>query len=136
MITIIAVVLFIILCPCISYIYLKKKMFPWSGGIFLILDDNVLMPMTLRRGNFWELKPEMIVKGIYFAGARLAAMPEVAIDAYYQYIDAEGGVKMIFHTPFKYPSNKIYFSIIATHPFKSATKRNTDYFFNLQFCWK
>jgi len=144
--TIIAIILFVILCPVVSYTLIKKKIMPWSGGILLIINDDELMVMN--GGNFWNLKSETIVKGIYLAGARRESMPSVILfnymsagntmETWYMHIEDSGGVKVLFQKPLT--KNEIdasirgvWFRINAAHPFKECDKSNS---IELNICYR
>jgi hypothetical protein len=83
MITIIAIALFTILCPCVSYIIVKRKVFPWNGGLMLVKEDGGLiaadfeserdvgehigMPGLIKRQQ--AIGIHTAIKGLYLPGA-------------------------------------------------------------------
>lgn len=81
---IIAVVLFVILCPCVSYIIIHKRIQPWiwTGGIFLMLNNGTMLPFILKEDKYHSeyvstIPSNLSAIGLHFAGAERNLMPYI-----------------------------------------------------------
>lgn len=92
--------------------------------------------MVKNGGNFWRLKSEMIVKGIYLAGAKKNFMPSVDLDPsvflpegmWYRQIEDSNGVKVMFQNPLKMSeigALGVWLEINAAHPFCGMNRNNS-----------
>lgn len=120
MIITIAVVLFVILCPCVSYIAVRRHLIGWPGGILLVMPDKKLVPIRWRGKNGsidFDIGASSTVKGFFLPGAVAWALPEISIrgsflrdrtkeedwawPVSYWFAEADGGVYVMFKTPLK-----------------------------------
>lgn len=77
MMTTIAVILFVILCPCVSYIIIRGRITPWSGGIFFVMGDDTLVPVNWGKTQY-DISQDAVIKGVFLAGAKENMMPRVS----------------------------------------------------------
>lgn len=84
----IAIILFIILCPCISYIVVKKKLIPWNGGVMILMGDDSLVPIDFSESKF-VLKEGWEIKGFFLPGALRHSLSDIHVriekSVYYRY---------------------------------------------------
>lgn len=128
----IAIVLFIILCPCVSYIVVKKRLVPWSGGVFLLVENDALIPVRWGRPD-WGIGSKTIVKGFFLPGAKPWALPQVTIrgpyfndkekgwSISYWYAESENGVYVMLNKQLESKDIKFFvLDVTSTHPWKGG----------------
>ena len=138
--TTIAIILFVVLCPCVSYIMVKKHLIRWSGGMFLVKPNKKLVPIVWRNingGCEWNIGANSVVEGFFLPGAEPWALPEVSIrgpflrdktkekdwpwPVSYWFVEADGGVYVMFKTPLKGDDVQFFMlDVDAQHPWKNA----------------
>ena len=124
----IAIILFIILCPCISYILVKKELIPWNGGVMLLMGDDSLVSIDLSKHSF-SLDSEWEIKGIFLPGALRYNLPEVGIRAgkcvCYNYVEADGGVYVMFNEPLscKNVNSFLILDVASAFPWKGTPEK-------------
>lgn len=151
--TIIAIALFIILCPTISYLLVKRTVCPWNGGASLLFEDGT--SAAYQKGNLLIAPKGQAVIGLFLHGADIMMMPQVTLDEldegaeklYFQ--STPMGVNVMFAKPvcdnreIKYSH---YFEIKSRFPLKMAeydydgyrndTNRRYHYSLQLHFQWE
>jgi hypothetical protein len=78
MITAIAIALFVILCPCISYIIVKRKIIPWNGVVMLVDSDNKLTNIDLSKREV-AIGKGRIIKGLFLPKTYCGPLPTIVI---------------------------------------------------------
>ena len=146
MISIIAIILFVILCPCVSYIVVRKNFIGWSGGILLVMPDKKLVPIKWRgrHGSIdWDIGAHSIIKGFFLPGAVPWALPEISIrgpflrdkakeddwawPVSYWFVEADGGVYVMFKTPLKGDEVEFFMlDVNAQFPWKGSKWSPTE----------
>ncbi len=66
--------IFLAMCPLVSYAAIRRTLVPWNGQVMLILEDDSLVPLHLMTNKTIIDKP---VKGAFLPGARVDMMPYV-----------------------------------------------------------
>ncbi len=91
-----ALILFCILCPCISYIIVKRMIIPWTGGVYLVMGDDkkVLVDFS---GLDTKIQYDSTVKGIFLSGARANMMPSVSLRRFLRCKTQKLSVEMVSH---------------------------------------
>lgn len=142
--TTIAIILFIVLCPCISYIIIHKRIHqPWTGGIFLVLDNGAMLPFV-KEDKRWhydcaKIPLDAVATGLHFAGADTMNMPHVECcylkkeknerrDLFTKTESNNGGVSVLFSYPLSHRHPKVYCKIESNHNF-SLSSGATKYFY-------
>lgn len=126
--TTIAVILFIILCPCVSYILVRRKLIPWNGGVMLLMGNDSLVPIDFSKHSF-PLDSEWQIKGVFLPGALKYNLPEVGVRAEkrvcYSYVEADGGVYVIFDEPLSCKNVNSFFilDVASAFPWKGAPEK-------------
>lgn len=143
--TTIAVILFIILCPYVSYILVRRELIPWNGGVMLLMGDDSLAPIDFSKHRF-SLDSEWQIKGVFLPGALRYNLPEVGIRTkkrvYYSYIEADGGVYVMFDEPLSSKNVNTYLilDVASAFPWKGQQKKDggswNSYYTHISFDFK
>ncbi len=139
----IALILYAILCPCASYILVKKKLTPWSGGVFLVMGDDSLVQVDWSRFES-NIPTKSIIKGVFIAGARANMAPEVSFRRFLRNKDARLTKEMVSYCQYE-TDNGVYqiycdpmdgsrfdffmLDVFAPYPWKGhkSTSKDNDY---------
>jgi len=145
----IVAILFLILCPCISYIIVRRKIVPWTGGVYLVMADDKQIPVNFRQFDT-EFPFDAVIKGIYLSGARADMMPEVSLRrflrnknrqitsqmiSHYLYED-DGGVYQFFCRPMKGSEFSFFLvDVYAPYPWRGykSKGKHDQYYGHVQF---
>jgi hypothetical protein len=134
----IALILFVILCPCISYIIVRRKIIPWNGGVFLVMEDDSLIP--IKWGQYDSSLPSSaVIKGLFLAGAHANMMPKASFrlisrtaqehlikDMYhYRLVEDDQGVFQFYCTPLQGEDlSMVVLDVSAPYPWKGWGKHH------------
>ena len=89
---------------------MKSRIIPWHGGVYLILQDQSLLPVRWKRPN-WGIESKTVVIGIFLPGAVPWALPEIEVNkrsldgvqcgpaGRYTYLGTNGGTNIVFEKP-------------------------------------
>lgn len=137
----IAIILFLALCPCLSYIIIRRRLTPWSGGVFFVMGDDSLVPVKWSKYE-WDIPTNSVIKGVFLAGARANMVPDVhfrrflrdkegqrdglskEMVSYYQY-ESDNGVYQIYCDPMD-GSRFNFFLLDAFAPYPWKGYKNTS----------
>lgn len=135
-----ALVLYAILCPCVSYIIIRRWLIPWSGGVFLLTEDEELIPVDWITYN-WTLPYETRIRAIFLSGADLNMMPSVEISPISRFGDSDwkkdratypeqfnNGVYIWFSSPPNGEKHQSFYLDVSTpYPWKNGEKYKKGY---------
>jgi hypothetical protein len=137
-ITVIAVILFVVLCPCVSYIIVKRWLIPWTGGICMIIGDINLLSVDWNKPQDWGIGAKSIVKGFFLPGARANMLPEVRvnplpreqeepIDLSYVIQEDSSGVYLMLNKPLSLSCTECFMLYVsAPNPWKGSKWSKRD----------
>ena len=129
--TTITIILFIVLCACISYIVIKKQPIPWNGGVMVLMGDDSLAPIDFSESTF-VLNDEWEIKGFFLPGALRHSLPEVQLGAekyvYYRYVEKDGGVYVMLSECLNAENVRSSFvlAITSSSPWKGQPEKNRN----------
>lgn len=129
--TTIVIILFIVLCPCISYIVVKKKLIPWNGGVMVLMGDDSLVPLDFSESKF-VLKDGWEIKGFFLPGAMRHSLPQINVrvkkSVYYRYDERDGGVYVLFDEYLSAKNVYPYFflDVASSSPWKGQYQKSRD----------
>ncbi|MEI6835278.1 MAG: hypothetical protein WCK59_00395 [Candidatus Falkowbacteria bacterium] len=140
--TTIAIILFIILCLCISYITIKKRLIPWSGGVMVLMGDDNLVPIDFSERTF-VLNDGWKIKGFFLPGALRHSLPDVHVrvekSVYYRYVEKDGGVYVVLDECLSAENIHSYFilDVTSSSPWKGQYEKERNgwnrYYKNISF---
>jgi hypothetical protein len=127
MIIAIAITLFVILCPCVSYIIIKQKIIPWNGGVMLVKEDGGYIPINF--SEYVHIIGDVAITGLFLPGARAHSLPDVQIgtftkdSVYYKHVEKDGGVYVMFNQVLKSQRSFLLY-VTAAYPWKGKLTKN------------
>lgn len=135
--TIIAIALFIVLCPTVSYIVVRRRITPWSGGIFFLLDDESLAPMNWKD---CKLPSTAKIKGVFLSGAKASMQPEVSFRMvntsneeiikkgmfYHHVVEKNNGVYLMYYEPIPVAMGMLIIDVVASYPWTGYEHHSSD----------
>jgi hypothetical protein len=128
----ISAALFVICTSFVSHYLIKRKLAPWSGGVFLVMEDNLMVQVRFDSSH-WDkqsIPSKSKIKEIFLAGARANMMPHVCVHTEssqcYYICESEHGAYIMYQTPIGNSGKNLYLDIDAPYWWRGCRHHPND----------